>query len=79
MQVKNLPVKRFSEGHKKAASSKLTVVHNDNSLEHVVVKPFRHAIKSPDIAVERADNVKVASRTKVRCKCQISSIVANGR
>jgi hypothetical protein len=29
MQMKNLPVKRFSEGHEKAASSKLTVVDND--------------------------------------------------
>ena len=76
MQVKNLAVKRLAKRHEKTASSKLTVVDNDNPLEHMVVEPFRHAIKSPDIAVERADNVKVASRTEVRSKCQISGIVA---
>ena len=65
MEMKNLTAVSLTIWHKKAASSKLTVVHNDNSLKHVVVKPFGHAIKSPDIAVEGADKVKVTSSTKV--------------
>lgn len=79
MKVKNLTVVRLTEWHEKAASSKLTVVYDYNTLEHMVVEAFRHPIKGPHIVIESTDDVKIASRTKVGGERQIGSIIADRR
>jgi len=65
VQMKNLTVEHLTEWHIEAASSILSVVNNNNPLEHVVMEPFRHAIKRPHITIQSTDNIKVASCTKV--------------
>ena len=78
MEMKNLTVVRVTKRHKKTAPAKLAIVNNDNALKHMIMEAFRHSIKSANIAIKSADDVKVTFSTKVRCKCQISGIVADG-
>jgi hypothetical protein len=47
MKVKNLTVVRLTEWHEKAASSKLTVVYDYNTLEHMVEEPSDIRSKVP--------------------------------
>ena len=57
MEMKNLTVIRLFIRHKKAAAAKLTVINNENTLEHMKVETFGHSIKCTHIDIQRTDDV----------------------
>ena len=77
MQMKYLTVECFPKRHKEAASSILAVVNDNDTLEHVVMKTFGHAIKCSHIKIKSTDNIEIASYAKICCKCQISGVITD--
>lgn len=59
--MENLPMMQLAERHVKAAPTELTVIYNDYALIHMVVKPFGHAVKSPDIPIQSANDIDITS------------------
>ena len=61
VEMENLPMMQLAERHVKAAPTELTVIYNDYALIHMVVKPFGHAVKSPDIPIQSANDIDITS------------------
>jgi len=61
VEVKDLPVIRLFKWHEERTPTELTVVHQENTLVHVVVQCLRHSVKGPYIAIQGTDHVKVTS------------------
>ena len=51
MKMEYLTVVGFPKGHVKTTAAKLAVIDDDNALEHVIMKSFRHAVEGADILV----------------------------
>ena len=77
MEMKDLAMKWLIERHEERASAKLSVIHQEHSLIHVVVQRLRHPVEDPDISVERTDDVEITSRAEVGRECQICRVVAH--
>jgi hypothetical protein len=79
MQMENLPFISVAKRHEETTCAELAVVHENDSLKHVVVKSLCHAVKRPHVLVESANHVEITPRTQISGKCNIGSVVANRR